>query len=510
VKEDERLQLPQLWVVEIASGKSRRLTGPEQYVWWVRWSPDSRSIAFLTSPTGKPDDGQLQDIGVVAVGGGPTRRLGVIGAPFAWSPDGRWIACATSVDRASHVAKSDLWVIPARGGLPVNLTADFDEDARTPAWNPTSDTLAFHAAQGVTTVVATVALPEALRGAVAPDRSRGGAPAGRASTTNVAAEARAIAAVVLSTDRNAEAGAPAAARDGAIAWVQSSAVAPTELWIADHPRLPGAPASAVNAPAAGLDVGEIRRVSWTSSDGVTVGGLLLRPPGAPARGALKTLVQLHGGPYTDRNALAFQTLPLFFAARGYQIFLPNFRSSGGYGTAFMVRRRADWGGQDWRDVTSGLDSLVAWGLADPKRLGLYGRSYGGYLTTWGITQTDRFDAASVFAGAVDLSALWGQSDVQRYRAFEFEGRPWETPSSWARSSPMTHIANVRTPTLIQVGDHDARVPLAQSQQLYRALLALGVPVEFVHYPREGHVPREPRHRADMLLRMLAWWDRWVK
>src|SRR5262245_33819198 len=132
--------------------------------------------------------------------------------------------------------------------------------------------------------------------------------------------------------------------------------------------------------------------------------------------------------------------------------MPNFRSSGGYGTDFMVRERADWGGQDWRDVTSGIDSLVTWGLADGARLGVYGRSYGGYLTAWAITQTRRFDASEVFAGAVDLSSFYGQSDIQRYRAFEFEGFPWQTPEKWQRSSPMRYITNVKTPTLIQVGE----------------------------------------------------------
>src|SRR5262249_18915573 len=161
------------------------------------------------------------------------------------------------------------------------------------------------------------------------------------------------------------------------------------------------------------------------------------------------------------------------------VFMPNFRSSGGYGTAFMLRRRSDWGGQDWRDVASGVDSLVARGLADPHRLALYGGSYGGYLSAWGITRTDRFKAACVLAGAVDLPSLWGQSDTHRYRAFEFEGRPWETAENWRRSSPGTYIANVKTPTLILIGENDPRIPYPQGQQLYQALASLGVPVEFV-------------------------------
>lgn len=176
----------------------------------------------------------------------------------------------------------------------------------------------------------------------------------------------------------------------------------------------------------------------------------------------------------------------------------------------MLRQRSDWGGQDWRDVMSGVDSLVSRGLADGRRLGVYGGSYGGYLSAWAITQTDRFKAACVFAGAVDLPSLYGQSDTQKYRAFEFEGFPWETPEKWARSSPYTYIKNAKTPTLIIIGENDPRIPYPQGQQLYRALLGLKVPTEFAHYPREGHGLREPRHRADQHLRLLAWFDRWIR
>jgi dipeptidyl aminopeptidase/acylaminoacyl peptidase len=221
-------------------------------------------------------------------------------------------------------------------------------------------------------------------------------------------------------------------------------------------------------------------------------------------------VYLHGGPYASRHGLAFQSTAQYFAARGYQVFMPNYRASGGYGTDFMMRERGDWGGQDWRDVMTGVDSLVASGLADANRLGIFGHSYGGYLSAWAITQTQRFDAACVSAGPMDLASHYGQSDIHRYRAYEFGGFPWATPESWARSSPSTHIGNAKTPTLILAGDEDRRVPAPQGRQLYTALTALGVPAEFVHYPREGHTLREYRHRADWHARVASWFDRWVR
>lgn len=477
--EDERLQLPQLWVTDVASGRAHRVAAARDYVWNVRWSPDSRHLAWLVSPTGKPDDGNAVRIAVAPVEGGTARTLRGIGNAFAWSPDGRWIAWAAGHDTSAWVEKADMWVEPAGGGEPVNLTAGFDEDARQPAWSTDSDTLYFHAAQGVTTVLA--AVPR-----------RGGA-------------------VRLGIDRHADAGTLAIAPDGRAAWVQSGPEAPAEVWVADAAGQPGHTVSAVNAAdARGVAFGPTRAVRWSSSDGVTVEGLLVRPHGAAPHAALKTLVLLHGGPYTDRYALGFQATPQWLAAHGYQVFMPNFRSSGGYGTAFMLRKRGDWGFQDWRDVMTGIDFLVTQHLADPHRLGVFGHSYGGYLTAWAITQTRRFDAACVQAGAVDLGAHYGQSDIHRYRAFDFGGYPWAVPDNWRRSSPITYVANVTTPTLVMVGDADPRVPFPQGQQLYAALQALHVPSAFVHYPREGHTLREPRHRADQSLRVLDWFDRWVK
>src|SRR5207249_10141335 len=144
--------------------------------------------------------------------------------------------------------------------------------------------------------------------------------------------------------------------------------------------------SSLNSAVSRLALGSTRGVTWTSTDGVRVGGVLLRPPGASPAAPLKTLVLLHGGPYGTRYALGFGALAQFFAAHGYQVFMPNFRSSAGSGTAFMMRRRSDWGGQDWRDVMSGIDTLVRRGLVDPQRLGVYGHSYGGYLSAWAIAQ----------------------------------------------------------------------------------------------------------------------------
>jgi dipeptidyl aminopeptidase/acylaminoacyl peptidase len=317
--------------------------------------------------------------------------------------------------------------------------------------------------------------------------------------------------VRLGVDVAGETGsAPVMGPNGRVAYTLSRWNQPGELQLADHAGAMPRAVSQVNAAAAACAFGATRTVRWTSDDGTKIEGVLVRPPGTAEKAALKTLVLLHGGPYASRFGIGFNALSQLMAARGYQVFLPNFRSSGGYGTAFMLRQRADWGGQDWRDVECGVDSLVKWGLADGNRLGVFGHSYGGYLAAWAITHTTRYDAAVVSAGAPDLAALWAQSDTHQYRAFEFEGFPWESFDKWRKSSPIAFIDQAKTPTLVLNGEADVRIPYPQAQETYQSLKFLGVPTEFVHYPREGHGLREPRHRADWYARQAEWFDRWVK
>ena len=480
VVEDEIPQYNHLWVLDLATGQQRRITQGTFMVANPQWSPDSKSIAFVWNPTGAVDDGNESDIAIVPAAGGSLRKVGALPENgYAWSPDGKWLAWAGTSDRTKHVEKALLWVAPAAGGPPRPLTEAFDEDAYTPAWNASSDSLHFFSQQGASVRVATVA-------------RTGGA-------------------VQLGLDLQGEAaGAPLVGPGGRVAYVMSRWNQPGELNVADAMNAAPRAVSAVNASIAACAFAPTRTVQWKSDDGVTVEGVLVRPVGAPEKGALKTLVLLHGGPYQTRYGIGLNVMAQYMAAKGYQVFLPNFRSSGGYGTAFMVRKRADWGGQDWRDVETGVDALIAMGLADAGKLGVFGHSYGGYLSAWAITQTQRYDAAIVSAGAPDLPALWAQSDTHQYRAYEFNGKPWESFDQWRARSPIAHIAKAKTPTLVLNGEADVRIPYPQAQETYQSLKFLGVPTQFVHYPREGHGLREPRHRADWFTRQAAWFDRWVK
>jgi len=197
------------------------------------------------------------------------------------------------------------------------------------------------------------------------------------------------------------------------------------------------------------------------------------------------------------------------ASRGYVVFYPNIRGSTGYGHKFIASVRADWGGGDYKDVMAGVDYLVTHGIADPNRLGIGGWSYGGYMSSWVITQTNRFKAAVTGAGLADLAAEFGTENGSSYDEW-FYGTPYEKPEGFARSSPITYIKNAHTPTLILQGDADVTDPIGQSQQLYRGLKRYGVETDFVIYPREGHGFREEKHLIDRLNRIISWYDAHLK
>ena len=198
-----------------------------------------------------------------------------------------------------------------------------------------------------------------------------------------------------------------------------------------------------------------------------------------------------------------------FASRGYAVLRCNVRGSGGYGAEFRRSNFRDWGGGDYRDILSGVDALVARGVADPDRMGVMGWSYGGYMTSWVITQTKRFKAASVGAGVTNLMSFSGTTDIPSFIPDYFGGEHWDAFDAWRKHSAMFNIKGVTTPTLIQHGEADLRVPISQSYELYNALKRQAVPAKMVVYPRQPHGIQEPKLMLDAMTRNVEWFDRWV-
>ncbi|PYS56969.1 MAG: hypothetical protein DMF74_27285 [Acidobacteria bacterium] len=266
-------------------------------------------------------------------------------------------------------------------------------------------------------------------------------------------------------------------------------------------------------------LGDLKPISWRSFDGMEIWGLLLTPPGWTAGRALPLLLYIHGGP---GGGVTYGLFPQFMhfvpqvdpypteamASAGFAVLFPMPRGGAGYGEAGQRMIVNAWGEADYKDIMAGVDQLVAQGIADPKRLGVMGASYGGYMTNWIVTQTGRFKAASAGASLTDLTDEYYLSDGGQFMVDYFK-RPWESRESYAAHSPLTFVQRVTTPLLIQHGERDARVPVSGAWKFYRALKALGKTVEFDIYPRGGHVLYEPMLQREQMRRNLDWFTRWI-
>jgi len=264
--------------------------------------------------------------------------------------------------------------------------------------------------------------------------------------------------------------------------------------------------TAVNA---GLQLAaQVRSISWTSDD-FDVQGWLLLPEHAP--GKLPMVAIVHGGP-------AAAVVPSFggpgltteLLARGYAVFRPNPRGSFGQGERFTRANIRDFGHGDLRDILAGIDAAARSAPIDLDRLAIMGGSYGGFMTMWAVTQTDRFKAAVASAGISDWLSYYGENGIDGWMLPYFGASPYDDPAIYARSSAINYIRNVHTPTFAYVGERDIECPAPQTEEFWHALRTLGVPTSVMIYPGEGHGLRDPKHLADALERTLAWFDRYLK
>lgn len=296
-------------------------------------------------------------------------------------------------------------------------------------------------------------------------------------------------------------------RAGTFAYVDESATEMRELFIAP----PGTPAQKVsnfNEQFNRLPLIKPEFLRYRSFDNTEIESALLKPQGYVAGKKVPTIILIHGGP-TGNWGDYFEPWGQLLAARGYAVLYPNIRGSDSYGWKFLTSNRGDWGGGDFKDVMAGVDEMIKRGIADPERLGIGGWSYGGYMSGWAITQTNRFKAAVDGAGLADLAVEYGTEDDPSYDEW-FYGTPYEKLEGFIKSSPITYIKNARTPTLILQGADDVTDPISQSQILYRGLKRYGVPADLVIYPREGHGLREEKHLLDRLNRIINWYDKYLK
>ena len=294
-----------------------------------------------------------------------------------------------------------------------------------------------------------------------------------------------------------------------IAYLGQSPARPDDIWIYTKG---GGPKSLTetNPQIAGWDLGKVQEISWPSSkDARKIYGVLVLPPDYIPGTPHKTVVHAHGGPFEAWQSGWLGTWyewAQLLASHGYVVLAPNPRGSEGQGAAFQEANFEDWGGDDFQDVMDGVDLLIKQRIADPARLGIGGWSYGGFMTSWAITHTDRFKAAVVGAAVTDLYGMSTTTDISPNFLNEFFGNFAGNRKLYDEHSPMRYIERWHTPALVLHGDADARVPTFQGQEFYHGLKLLGREAEFVRYPREPHIFAEREHQIDSLQRIIDWFD----
>ena len=407
---------------------------------------------------------------------------------ISYSPDGASIAYSTS---RSFFTLMDVSVLPSAGGTPVTLAKDQSQSALYNSlgllgWSPDGAYLYISNARG--TKAAITALP--VDGGPARDiLVRGYISGGKINAAGTA-----------------------------MGLIFEDLANPSEIWAAalsGKSDLEPWKVSALNAKVPKEKIWESEVVEWKASDGRAIEGILTYPAGERTENGFPLVVEAHGGPsysffeyypggkswlISPAGALAYQ---------GFALLRPNIRGSAGYGAEFTYSNLADWGGGDFQDILDGVDFLVERGMADPERVTIMGQSYGGYMAAWAVTQTDRFKASVVIDGITNLASDALTTDIPHYMADNLGGFLWDNPGIYRDRSPVTHVRNVRTPTLILHGMYDARVPLGQAQEFHTALKLLNVPTRMIVYPRAGHYPGEPKQQVDMWEREIEWFMRYI-
>ncbi len=492
----------ELYVVPRAGGTPRALTHLGVDVQDPSWSPDSRSVAFVANLHQRDEyTYERSDLFVVDLEGKLKRYTddGYDHSAPAWTPDGRSLVVrreqglsAVIAARLAHGAPIDLYRVPVDAPLNEttrwqNLTANWDLVPGRPEVASSGATVLFDAEVGG-------------------DHHLFSVPIGGGAVAQVTTGARRLN------------GFSTPATTNAVTYSATDPTHPSEVYVLslaqpDGGRQVGLERRLTNFNAVFLS--EVRldsatRVQFTSKDGTKVEGWLLMPNHSSGD-RVPLILAIHGGPHgAYGNNFDFEMQ--LVAAKGYAMLYTNPRGSTGYGESFLW---ATWGGgwgiKDYEDVMAGVDYVLAHYPVDPKRLGVTGYSYGGFMTDWIITQTHRFAAAVAGAGISNWVSDYGTADIPRTKESEFFGAPWEAKGFellW-RQSPIHYAANVTTPTLFVHGEADLRVPIEQAEQMYTALKKRQVPARMVRYPDSYHGGWSAWNTVHRYWQEMQWWDRWL-
>jgi len=450
------------------------------------WSPDGSKLAF--SATINPDliQGETDDVYVLKLSDDTVRKLvsqpGPDNGP-RWSPDGKQIVFSTSMGRLPTFATNTrLAIVSVDGGVPKSITDDFDENAGLLDWK--TDGIYFNALQRTAVHLFRLDL---VSGKIVRVSQPEGLLAGGFSLSKDARQ---------------------------IAFTAGSPTSLNELFITSAENWQPRALTRMTAQTANFSLGTRELISWKSTDGSEIEGVLIKPTDFDPAKKYPLLCIIHGGPTgVDRPILLSpdsRTYPSdLWVARGALILKVNYRGSAGYGEKFRMLNIRNLGVGDAWDVISGVDNLISKGWVDRNRVACMGWSQGGYISAFLTASSDRFAAISVGAGISDWATYYYNTDITPFTINYLGNNPVNDPAIYQKTSPVAYIKSARTPTLIQHGELDRRVPIANAYQLRQALEDKGVPVEMIVYKGFGHGITKPKAQRAVMQHNLGWFNHYI-
>jgi len=484
--EDNEYRMTHLWLVETSDDdvEAKRLTqGQEFTVGSFEFSPDGGRIAFDHQPDPLINSSVNGDISILDVETSEittlVERPGPDGRP-SWSPDGKSILFGTTqgdLDSFFYLNRR-LAIVPAAGGEPRTVSEAFDEHPSAAAW--TTAGVYFLGTQKTQRHLYRLA-PDSGEVNLMEDLPE------LVWAFDIADDGRSMA---LLAERPGELREVYRTSGGSQADKVTSLGEQVEGWA----------------------LGTAEMIEWSSLDGAQIEGVLYKPDNYQSGEARPLMVVIHGGPTgTSRPRLVNQYVyPIaHWLAKGAVVLMPNYRGSGGYGEAFRSLNVRNLGVGDMWDVMSGVEHLVDTGVADPDRMGAMGWSQGGYISAFLTTNTDRFRAISVGAGISNWMTYYVNTDIHPFTRQYLKATPWDDPNIYAKTSPMTNIRNASTPTLIQHGEFDRRVPIPNAYELYQGLRDNDVDARLVVYKGFGHGINKPKELLAAVWHNWQWFAKYI-
>src|SRR5438067_701132 len=486
---DTAIHNQRIAVLDVANGQLRQVSPQNLHIYDYDWSPDDKTFVTTAAPGPGDNNWWIAQVYTIDVTNGNATSIHKPSLQVAvprWSPDGKSIAFIEGLMSDEGFHGGDLFTVSASGHDLINHTRGRKGSVSSLFWE-TADRIVFTEYVGGGTAISELTL-------------------GNNSMRAIWKGAEGLYAFGNFPDF-------ALSKDGkTAAAVRSSYETPPEVWVGPIGNWRQLTA---NNSAQSPTWGKAENLEWTN-DGFSIQGWLLPPAKVESGKKCPMVVLIHGGPSsvtTPEWPASFGMSRAIIAAlssQGYYVLMPNPRGSYGQGEEFTRANVKDFGAGDLRDTLAGVDAAIKKYPIDPARLGVTGWSYGGYMTMWTVTQTNRFHAAVAGAGIANWQSYYGQNLIGQWMIPFFGASVYDDPAVYEKSSPIRFIKNVKTPTLVVVGERDAECPASQSYEFWHALKTLDIPTQLIVYPGEGHLFTKPEHQADRLDQTIGWFDKYLK